>query len=118
MRTAIYARVSSVSQEPENQLLELRRYVKARRWTAIEYVDLGVSGSKDRRPSLDRLMADARRRHIHVVIVHRLDRFGRNLKSLVTMLAELESLGVSFVSIGEGIDCTTPSGKYTRRGSI
>ena len=57
-RAAIYARVSTLDQEPENQLVELRRYVEARGWTAVEYVDKGVSGSKDRRPALDALVTD------------------------------------------------------------
>ena len=61
MRVAIYARVSTFDQEPENQLAELRQYVSARGWTSVEYVDRGVSGSKDRRPALDQLVADARR---------------------------------------------------------
>ena len=59
MRAAVYARVSTLEQEPENQLQELRRYVKARDWTAVEYVDRGVSGAKDRRPALDQLVTDA-----------------------------------------------------------
>ena len=53
MKAAIYARVSTIDQEPENQLQELRRYIEARGWTAVEYVDRGVSGAKDRRPALD-----------------------------------------------------------------
>jgi DNA invertase Pin-like site-specific DNA recombinase len=55
MRAAVYARVSTLDQEPENQLQELRRYVEARGWTAVEYVDRGVSGAKDRRSALDQL---------------------------------------------------------------
>jgi DNA invertase Pin-like site-specific DNA recombinase len=70
MKAAIYARVSTLDQEPENQLQELRRYVEARGWTATEYVDRGVSGAKDRRPALDRLLADARRRRFDVVVKH------------------------------------------------
>ena len=111
MRTAIYARVSTLDQEPENQLAELRRYVAARGWTATEYVDKGVSGTKDRRPALDRLLADARRRRIDAVICWRLDRLGRSLKHLVVMLDELQSLGVGFVSLNEGIDATTAAGR-------
>src|SRR5262249_4766434 len=57
---AVYARVSTLDQEPENQLQELRRYIEARGWTAVEYVDRGVSGAKDRRQALDRLVTDAR----------------------------------------------------------
>jgi DNA invertase Pin-like site-specific DNA recombinase len=111
MKAAIYARVSTLDQEPENQLTELRRYVAARGWTATEYVDKGVSGTKDRRPALDRLLADARRRRIDAVICWRLDRLGRSLKHLVVMLDELQSLGVGFVSLNEGIDATTAAGR-------
>src|SRR6202163_449049 len=111
MRAAIYARVSTVDQEPENQLQELRRYVAARGWTAVEYVDKGVSGAKDRRPALDQLLSDARRRRFDVLVCWRLDRLGRNLKHLVTLLEELQALGVAFVSLTEGIDATTPAGK-------
>jgi len=112
MRAAIYARVSTFDQEPENQLQELRRYVSARGWTAgAEYVDKGVSGSKDRRPALDELVRDAKRRKFDVVVCWRLDRLGRNLKHLILLLEELSALGVAFVSLGEGIDCTTPAGR-------
>ncbi len=111
MRCAIYARVSTYEQEPENQLQELRRYAEARGWTVVEYIDRGVSGSKDRRPSLDRLMADARRRRFDVLVVWRLDRLGRNLKHLVTLLEDVQALGIAFVSLGEGIDCTTAAGR-------
>lgn len=111
MRGAIYARVSTLDQEPENQLQELRRYVEARGWPAVEYVDRGVSGSTDRRPALDQLLADAKRRRIDVVVCWRLDRLGRSLKHLITLLDELQSLGVAFVSLAEGIDATTPAGK-------
>src|ERR1700724_3354163 len=83
MKAAIYARVSTFDQEPENQLQELRRYVSARNWTAVEYVDRGVSGAKDRRPALDRLVTDAKRRGFDVVVCWRLDRLGRNLKHLL-----------------------------------
>jgi DNA invertase Pin-like site-specific DNA recombinase len=111
MRAAIYARVSTFDQEPENQLAEVRRYVAARGWTAEEYVDRGISGAKDRRPALDRLLIDARRRRFDVVVVWRLDRLGRNLRHLITLLEELQALGIAFVSLNEGIDATTPAGK-------
>ena len=110
-RAALYARVSTLDQEPENQLAELRRYVAARDWVAIEYVDQGVSGAKDRRPALDRLVADARRRRVDTVVVWRLDRLGRSLKHLVTLLDEFHAVGVGFVSLGEGIDLHTPAGR-------
>ena len=111
MKAAIYARVSTLDQEPENQLQELLRYVEARGWTAQEYTDHGVSGAKDRRPALDRLVKDAKRRQFDVLVCWRLDRLGRSLKHLITLLADLEALGVSFVSLAEGIDATTPAGK-------
>ncbi len=111
LRAAIYARVSNFDQEPENQLAELRQYVTARSWPAVEYVDKGVSGAKDRRPALDALIRDAKRRKFDVLVCWRLDRLGRNLRHLVTLLDELQVLGVSFVSLGEGIDCTTPAGR-------
>jgi DNA invertase Pin-like site-specific DNA recombinase len=108
---AIYARVSTFDQEPENQLQELRRYVEARGWTAVEYVDRGISGSKENRPALDALLRDAKRRKFDVLVCWRLDRLGRNLKHLITLLEELQALGIAFVSLAEGIDATTPAGK-------
>jgi len=63
------------------------------------------ASAKDRRPALDCLFTDARRRRLDVLVCWRLDRLGRNLKHLVTLLEELQSVGVAFVSLGEGIDC-------------
>src|SRR5262245_8417946 len=111
MKAAIYARVSTFDQEPENQLQELRRYVEARGWTAVEYVDRGVSGAKDRRPALDQLLADAKRRRFDVLVCWRLDRLGRNLRHLILLLDELQAVGVGFVTLGEGIDTTSPTGR-------
>jgi putative DNA-invertase from lambdoid prophage Rac len=111
MRAAIYARVSTLDQEPENQLEELRRYVQARGWTATEFVDRGVSGMRESRPALDMLVKDARRRRFDVLVVWRLDRLGRSLRHLILLLEEFNSLGVGFVSLHEGIDATTPAGR-------
>lgn len=112
MRAALYARVSTADQNCENQLIELRRYCEARGWpVGREYIDHGVSGSRDRRPALDELANDARRRRFDVLVCWRLDRLGRNLKHLVTMLEELQALQVGFVSLGEGIDLGTPTGR-------
>jgi DNA invertase Pin-like site-specific DNA recombinase len=108
---AIYARVSTLDQEPENQLAELRRYVEARGWTAAEYVDRGVSGAKDRRPALDQLLTDAKRRRFDVLVCWRLDRLGRNLRHLILLLDELHAVGIGFVTLGEGIDTTSPTGR-------
>ena len=105
MRAAIYARVSTLDQEPENQLQELRRYAVARGWFATEYVDRGVSGAKDRRPSLDMLVADAKRRRFDVVVCWRLDRLGRKPKALDHIAG-----GVPGTRSGLRIAC----GKYRR----
>jgi DNA invertase Pin-like site-specific DNA recombinase len=104
---AIYARVSTADQTCENQLLELRRYIDARGWMSVEYVDQGISGSKDRRPALDQLTADVRRHKVQAVLCCRLDRLGRNLRHLVLLLDEWQSRGVTFVTLGEGIDTST-----------
>jgi hypothetical protein len=111
MRAAIYARVSTFDQEPENQQVELRRYVEARGWASAEFVDRGVSGAKDRRPALDALVRDAKRRRFDVLVCWRLDRLGRNLRHLILLLDELAALGGAFVSLAEGIDATTPAGR-------
>ncbi|PYR93556.1 MAG: resolvase [Acidobacteria bacterium] len=111
MRAAIYVRVSTLEQHVENQLAELRQYVERRGWAAVEYVDRGVSGAKDRRPALDQLLAAAKRRKFDVVVCWRLDRLGRNLRHLILLLDELHALGVAFVSLAEGIDATTPAGR-------
>src|SRR5512141_2550933 len=110
-RVGVYARVSTVDQTCENQLLELRRYVEARGWTATEYVDTGVSGSKDRRPALDELTTAVRRHQVDAVVCWRLDRLGRNLRHLVLLLDEWQSRGIAFVTLGEGIDTSTPAGR-------
>ena len=110
-RAAIYARVSTLDQEPENQLDQLRRYVDARGWTATEYVDHGVSGARDSRPALDRLVRAAKRRELDVLVCWRLDRLGRSLRHLILLLDDLQAIGVAFVSLNEGIDATTPAGR-------
>jgi len=95
-RAAIYARVSTSDQTCENQLLELRRYCEARHWQATEYVDAGISGAKDRRPALDQLMTDVKRRKLDVVVCWKLDRFGRSLAHLITAIQTLTDAGVGF----------------------
>src|SRR5688572_9945279 len=111
MKVGLYVSVSSQDQHPEYQLAELRQYVAARGWTATEYVDHGVSGSSDRRPALDQLTADVRRHKVQAVVCWRLDRLGRNLRHLVLLLDEWQSRGVAFVTLGEGIDTSTPAGR-------
>jgi DNA invertase Pin-like site-specific DNA recombinase len=94
------------------QLREMREYCQ-RRGLVIsgEYVDAGVSGSKDSRPELNRMMADAKQRRFDAVLVWKLDRFARSLRHLVNALAEFEALGVAFVSLRDNLDLSTPSGR-------
>jgi DNA invertase Pin-like site-specific DNA recombinase len=112
MRVAIYARVSTQDQTTANQLPDVRRYIDARNWTITrEYIDQGISGSRERRPALDALCTDARRRRFDVLLVWRLDRLGRSVSHLVGLLEELTALGIAFVSLNEGIDATTAAGR-------
>ena len=93
-----------------NQLRSCRRYVAARGCRgAVEFVDRAVSGSRDRRPALDAVLTGVKRRQFDVLVCWRLDSLGRSLKHLVTLLDELQALGVAFVSLQEGIDATTPA---------
>jgi DNA invertase Pin-like site-specific DNA recombinase len=113
-RAAIYARVSTSNngQDPAMQTRELEEYCQRRCWEIAGcYVDNGISGSKESRPELDRLMGDARQRKLDVVLVWKLDRFGRSLRHLVNALAEFEALGVAFVSLRDNLDLSTPSGR-------
>jgi DNA invertase Pin-like site-specific DNA recombinase len=113
MRVALYARVSTLaSQDPSVQLLELREFCRHRNWNvAGEFVDVGVSGSTERRPQLDSLLVGCRRRQFDAVIVYRYDRFARSLRHLVNALTEFDALGVQFVSLHEGVDTSTPNGR-------
>jgi len=112
-RAAIYARVSTHNgQNPEMQLEELRAYCKRRDWElAGEYVDTGISGAKEHRPALDRLLSDCHKRLVDAVVVYRYDRFARSLRQLVNALEEFRALGIDFVSPHEGVDTSTPNGR-------
>lgn len=109
-KVALYARVSTLEQSCDMQLEDLRRYAQ-RFAQSKEYVEIGVSGAQRRRPQLDALMADARRRRFDVVLVWKFDRFARSVKHLVDSLEEFRALGIDFISFTEGIDTTTPSGE-------
>jgi len=110
-RVGIYARVSTNRQCPESQLLPLREYATARGFEIVsEYVDV-ISGSKDSRPELARLMADAAKRRLDAVAVWKFDRFARSTRHLVTALEQFNALGVDFISLSESIDTSTPMGK-------
>jgi len=114
VRAALYARCSThdKGQDPELQLVPLREYCQRRGFTITgEYVDNGVSGTKERRPQLDRLMEAARKRQIDLIVVWKLDRFGRSLKQLVVALEELSAIGIGFISFQDNLDLTTPQGR-------
>jgi len=122
MRTALYARVSTQNgqQDPELQLRELREYCARRGWEVSgEYVD-HISGSKDKRPALDRLMADAHRRRFDAVVVWKFDRFARSVSHLLRALETFRALGIEFVSLSEQVDTSTPMGKmiFTVLGAV
>ena len=110
-RVALYARVSTTDQSTDSQLLDLRLYVRERGWNIFkEYVDEGISGTKDSRPALNELMNDAKKRRFDVVLVWRFDRFARSTKHLILALEEFKNLGVDFVSFQENIDTSSPLG--------
>ncbi len=110
-RIAIYARVSTLDQSTDPQLLDLRRYTRERGWNIFkEYCDNGVSGTKDSRPALNELMNDAKKRRFDVVLVWRFDRFARSTKHLILALEEFKNLGIDFVSYQENIDTSSPLG--------
>ena len=122
-RAALYMRVSTKGhgQTTETQALALCDYAAHRGFEIVEeYRDEGISGSKDSRPALDRLMKDARARKFDVVIVARFDRFARSVSHVLRALEEFSHLGVDFVSLSESIDTSTPMGKmiFTVLGAV
>jgi DNA invertase Pin-like site-specific DNA recombinase len=122
-RVAIYARVSTTShgQDVSLQTRELEQFATARGWHLVDaYIDAGVSGTKDSRPELNRLMADAHKRRFDVVAVWRFDRFARSVSHLLRALETFNALGIAFVSLSEQMDTTTPAGKmvFTVLGAV
>ena len=122
-RVAIYARVSTANlgQDVTLQTRELEQFAVARGWkVAGSYVDEGVSGSKDSRPELNRLMADAHKRRFDVVCVWRFDRFARSVSHLLRALETFKAFGIDFVSFSEQMDTSTPAGKmvFTVLGAV
>jgi len=123
MRAAIYARVSTTGhgQDPMLQIRELREYCARRGWeVAGEYVDQGISGTRERRPELDRLQADAHRRRFDVVAVWKFDRFARSVSHLLRALEQFQAQGIQFVSLSEQLDTSTPAGRmvFTVLGAV
>jgi DNA invertase Pin-like site-specific DNA recombinase len=120
---ALYMRISTKchGQTTDTQAVALREYADRRGFKiGEEYRDEGISGSKDSRPALDRLMKDARVRRFDVVIVARFDRFARSVSHLLRALEEFHHLGVDFISVSESIDTSTPVGKmiFTVLGAV
>ena len=112
LKVALYSRVSTSEQNATMQLEELRAYCQRRQWQiAEEFTDSGVSGSKESRPALNRLLCGAKRRKFDAVLVYRYDRFARSLRQLVNALTEFDALGIHFVSLHEGVDTSTPNGR-------
>src|ERR1035438_8907829 len=112
-RVALYVRVSTGEQNADLQVNELSEYAAFRKWDTVETYSDKMSGAKDQRPALDRLMADAKRGKFDVVAVWRFDRFARSTSHLLRALEEFSALGVDFVSLRESIDTSTPTGKMT-----
>ena len=112
MKVALYTRVSTLDQSVEMQTSDLRRYCDQRGLEVYKgYCDQGISGVKDRRPGLDELMSDAKKKKFDVVLVWRFDRFARSTKHLITALEEFRHLGIDFISYQENIDTSSPLGK-------
>ncbi|SRR5712692_6230780 len=112
MRIALYARVSTESQDPEVQLLALRAHVAQREWEIVgEFVDRGYSGAKERRPALDQLMRAAWAGQLQAVLVWRFDRFARSVRHLVTALDTFRGLNVAFISLQEQLDTSSSMGQ-------
>jgi DNA invertase Pin-like site-specific DNA recombinase len=112
MKVALYTRVSTNDQSVEMQTSDLKRYCDQRGFEVYkEYSDQGISGVKDKRPALDELMSDAKKRKFDVVLVWRFDRFARSTKHLITALEEFRHLGIDFISYQENIDTSSPLGK-------
>jgi DNA invertase Pin-like site-specific DNA recombinase len=103
------------------QTRELREYAERRGWQfAGEYVDVGISGSKESRPELDRLMSEAHKRRFDILAVWRFDRFARSVSHLIRALETFRALGIEFVSLSESVDTSTPTGKmvFTVLGAV
>jgi len=120
---AVYSRVSTIGhgQDPAMQTRELTEYCERRGWQVFDlYVDAGVSGRRDSRPALNRLMGDAHARRFDVVVCWRFDRFSRSVSHLCRALETFNALDIQFVSLCEQVDTSTPTGKlvFTILGAV
>jgi DNA invertase Pin-like site-specific DNA recombinase len=109
---AIYVRVSTPDQHVESQLYDLRELAAQRGFEVVhEYEDRGVCGKKARRPGLDALMADARRKRFSVVLVAAFDRIARSTRNFLQVIDELDGMGIEFISRRENVDTSGPMGR-------
>ena len=111
-RVAVYVRVSTDGQSVENQKRELDAVAKRHEWEVVEvFSDHGVSGAKEKRPALDRLMRGVARKDFDMVAAWSVDRLGRSLQHLIGFLGELKAKGVDLYLDKQGLDTSTPGGK-------
>lgn len=112
LRIGIYARVSTDQQEVDTQLRDLREFVANRKWPkAKEFVDVGISGKKEKRPAWNDLWDAIQKNKVDIVVVHALDRLGRSLSHLVKIIDTLVAKEIAFVSYRENLDLTTSTGR-------
>jgi len=109
-RAALYARVSTGEQDEGMQVREMTEEASNRGWEPTVFPD-SMSGAKENRPGLDRMMTEVRRRKFDVVMVYKFDRFARSLRHLILALEEFNALGVEFVSVRDKLDTTTAGGR-------
>lgn len=112
MTVAIYARVSTNRQDNINQVAELEEYCKRNNRAVFRTYKDEVSGVKDTRPELDKLMQDARLKRFNQVIIWKVDRLGRNPLHMLQIVEEWEKIGIDFTVTTLGIDTSTPMGKF------
>lgn len=110
-RAALYCRVSTADQSIEPQLIDLRQLASARGYEIVKTYSNIISGTKSKRPGLDALLADARRRHFDVVVVWAFDRMARSVRHFLEVLDELNHLGIEFLSFREAVDTSGPLGR-------
>src|SRR3989338_2642954 len=112
MKVAIYARVSSLDQTTQTQLLPLRDYCQRMKYKVQdEYVDDGFSGKDINRPAFERLLADMRAGKFESVVCYKLDRIGRSMKHLLNLFEEFQNKNIGFISLSQNIDTNTPEGR-------
>jgi DNA invertase Pin-like site-specific DNA recombinase len=113
IKVAVYARVSTLlGQDPSHQLIPIREMALNRNFQIVsEFIDVGISGTKDKRPALDQLIKAAKHGKFKILIVYGIDRLGRSTKHLLNLVSELNYYGVSLISMRESLDFTTPMGQ-------